>query len=46
MKHVNEDDVRNVNMDNYAKDYSEDNLWYNVRENASSIGLTVIYKAF
>ena len=46
MKSVNEEDIRNVNMDDYAKNYSEDNLWDKVRENVSSIGLTVIYKAF
>ena len=46
MKSVNEEDVRNVNMDDYAKDYSEESLWDKVRENVSSIGLTVIYKAF
>jgi len=46
MKSINEDDIRNVNMDAYAKNYSEDNLWDKVRENVSSIGLTVIYKAF
>jgi uncharacterized membrane protein YkvA (DUF1232 family) len=46
MKSVNEEDVRNVNMDDYAKNYSEDNLWDKVRENVSSIGLKVIYKAF
>ena len=46
MKSINEDDIRNVNMDDYAKNYSEDNLWDKVRENVSSIGVTVIYKAF
>ena len=46
MKRTNEEDIRNVNMDDYAKNYSEDNLWDKVRENVSSIGLTVIYKAF
>ena len=46
MKSINEEDIRNVNMDDYAKNYSEDNLWDKVRENVSSIGLTVIYKAF
>ena len=46
MKSINEEDIRNVNMDGYAKNYSEDNLWDKVRENVSSIGLTVIYKAF
>ncbi|WP_303839810.1 YkvA family protein [Selenomonas ruminantium] len=46
MKSVNEEDVRNVNMNDYAKDYSEESLWDKVRENVSSIGLTVIYKAF
>jgi uncharacterized membrane protein YkvA (DUF1232 family) len=46
MKSINEDDIRNINMDDYVKDYSEDNLWNKVRENVTSIGLTVIYKAF
>lgn len=46
MKSINEEDIRNINMNDYAKDYSEDNLWNKVRENVTSIGLTVIYKAF
>lgn len=45
-KKVTEDDIRNVDMDSYAKDYSEESLWDKVRDNFSSIGLTVVYKAF
>ena len=43
---VTEEDFKNVDMDDYAKNYSEDSLWDKVRDNVSAIGLTVIYKAF
>ena len=46
MAKVTEEDIRNVDMESYAKDYSEDSLWDKVRDNVSAIGLTVIYKAF
>lgn len=46
MKKVNEEDMKNVDMDSYVKDYSDDNLWKKVKKNVSAIGLTVIYKAF
>ena len=41
-----EEDIQNENMDEYAKNYSENGLWDKVRDNVSSIGVTVIYKAF
>ena len=45
-KNVTEDDFKNINMDDYAKNYSEDSLWDKVRNNVSSIGISLIYKAF
>jgi uncharacterized membrane protein YkvA (DUF1232 family) len=45
-KKVTEEDFKDMNMDEYAKNYSEDNLWDKVRENVSSIGMSLIYKAF
>ena len=46
MKKVNEEDMKNVNIESYAKDYSESSFWEKVKGNVSAIGLTVIYKAF
>ena len=43
---ITEEDIQNENMDEYAKNYSENGLWDKVRDNVSSIGVTVIYKAF
>ena len=43
---ITEEDIQNENMDEYAKNYSESGLWDKVRDNVSSIGVTVIYKAF
>lgn len=45
-KKVTEEDFKDMNMDEYAKNYSEDNLWDKVRDNVSSIGMSLIYKAF
>lgn len=45
MKTVSEKDFRNINMEKYADDYSEGNLWEKVRENVTRMGLTLIYKA-
>jgi len=45
-KKVTEDDFKSINMDEYAKNYSEESLWDKVRDNVSSIGLSLIYKAF
>ena len=45
-KKITEEDIQNENMDEYAKNYSENGLWDKVRDNVSSIGVTVIYKAF
>lgn len=45
-KKVTEEDFKDVDMDGYAKNYSEDNLWDKVRDNVSSIGGALIYKAF
>ena len=46
MKKVNEEGMKNVNIESYAKDYSESSFWEKVKGNVSAIGLTVIYKAF
>ena len=45
-KKITEEDFKDMNMDDYAKNYSEDSLWDKVRNNVSSIGISLIYKAF
>ena len=45
-KKITEEDFTDINMDDYAKNYSEDSFWDKVRDNVSSIGLSLIYKAF
>lgn len=45
-KKITEEDFKDINMDDYAKNYSEDSFWDKVRDNVSSIGLSLIYKAF
>lgn len=42
---VTEEDFRDIDMGKYAEDYSENGLWEKVRDNVTSIGLTLIYKA-
>ena len=42
---VSEEDFRNIDMEKYAEDYSEDGLWDKIKDNVTSIGLTLIYKA-
>ncbi len=45
MKTVSVEDFKNVDMDKYAEDYSEDGLWTKIQDNVANIGLTLIYKA-
>ena len=42
---VTEEDFRNIDMEKYAEDYSEDGLWDKIKDNVTAIGLTLIYKA-
>lgn len=42
---ISEEDFRDIDMGKYADDYSDDGLWDKIRDNVTSIGLTLIYKA-
>lgn len=42
---ANYDAIQNVDMEAYADDYSEKGLWDKIRDNVSSIGMKLIYKA-
>ena len=42
---ISEEDFRDIDMEKYAEDYSDDGLWDKIRDNVTSIGLTLIYKA-
>ena len=37
--------IQNVDMESYAEEYSETGLWDKIRDNVSSIGMKLIYKA-
>lgn len=39
------DAVRDVDMDDYAEKYSEVGFWDKIKDNVSSIGMKLIYKA-
>ena len=38
-------DFSDIEVENYVDDYSEDGLWSKIKENAASIGISLIYKA-
>ena len=40
-----EEELRDIDVEKYAKDYSEEGLWTKIKDNVSSIGLKLIYKA-
>ena len=40
-----EEELRDLDMEKYSKEYSEDSLWKKIRDNVSSAGLNLIYKA-
>ena len=40
-----EKELQNIDIEKYAGDYSEDGLWKKIRDNVTSIGLALIYKA-
>ena len=42
---ANYDAIQNVDMESYAEEYSETGLWDKIRDNVSSIGMKLIYKA-
>ena len=42
---ANYDAIQNVDMESYAEKYSETGLWDKIRDNVSSIGMKLIYKA-
>ncbi len=42
---ANYDAIQNVDMESYADEYSETGLWDKIRDNVSSIGMKLIYKA-
>ena len=42
---VNYGAIQNVDMESYAEEYSETGLWDKIRDNVSSIGMKLIYKA-
>ncbi len=42
---VSEEDFRDVDMGEYAKEYSDDGLWDKIKGNVASIGITLVYKA-
>lgn len=42
---ANYDAIQNVAMESYAEKYSETGLWDKIRDNVSSIGMKLIYKA-
>lgn len=39
------EEFNDINVEKYADDYSEDGLWKKIKDNVSSIGLNLIYKA-
>ncbi len=40
-----EKELRDIDVEKYAKDYSEEGLWTKIKDNVSSIGLKLIYKS-
>ena len=42
---ANYDAIQDVDMETYADKYSETGLWDKIRDNVSSIGIKLIYKA-
>ena len=40
-----DEELKDIDMEKYSKDYSEDSLWKKIRDNVSSAGLNLIYKA-
>ena len=42
---ANYDAIQNVDMESYAEKYSETGLWDKIRDNVSSIGMKLVYKA-
>ena len=42
---ANYEAIQNVDMEIYAEKYSETGLWDKIRDNVSSIGMKLIYKA-
>ena len=38
-------DFSDIEVENYVDDYSEEGLWSKIKENAASIGISLIYKA-
>lgn len=42
---ANYEAIQNVDMESYAEEYSETGLWDKIRDNVSSIGMKLIYKA-
>ena len=40
-----DEELKNLDMEKYSKDYSEESLWTKIRDNVSSAGLNLIYKA-
>ena len=40
-----EEELQDIDIEKYSKDYSEDSLWKKIRDNVSSAGLNLIYKA-
>ena len=38
-------DFSNIEVENFVDDYSEDGLWSKIKENAASIGISLICKA-
>lgn len=42
---ANYDAIQDVDMETYADKYSETGLWEKIRDNVSSIGIKLIYKA-
>ena len=45
MKIVSENDFQDIDMGKYADEYTEVGLWEKIRDNVTSIGLKLIYKA-
>ena len=38
-------DFSEIEVENYVEDYSEDGLWNKIKDNVTSIGISLIYKA-
>ena len=38
-------DFSEIEVENYVDDYSEDGLWNKIKDNVTSIGISLIYKA-